>query len=153
MTERILTQVQAPKLEILGRVHGGRKGWTEVRLRPGQETSLAPPYLNVKSFGSKCTALRKKLAILLGLFGAPQWFGARRLWPPSFRPWCDTSRQSAQLWNSQSPECRTTSPNWENTTTLLQPCIQNTPQKTGEASPAGYAHGKATQMSPKAWVE
>jgi len=32
---------------------------------------------------------------------------------PSLRPWCDTSRQSAQLWISQSPECRTTSPNWE----------------------------------------
>jgi len=29
-------------------------------------------------------------------------------------PWCDTSRRSAQLWNSQSPECGITSPrNWE----------------------------------------
>jgi len=37
-------------------------------------------------------------------------------WDPSLHPWCDTSRQSAQLWNSQSPECRNTSPNWENTT-------------------------------------
>jgi len=28
-------------------------------------------------------------------------------------PWCDTSRQSAQMWNSHSPECGNTSPNWE----------------------------------------
>ena len=32
--------------------------------------------------------------------------------------WCDTSRQSEQLWNSQSPECRTTSPNREIQATL-----------------------------------
>ena len=31
-------------------------------------------------------------------------------------PWCDTSGQSAQLWNSQSPECGITSPrNWDST--------------------------------------
>ena len=38
------------------------KGRTEVRLHPRQETSLAPPYLNLKYFGSKCAALRKKIA-------------------------------------------------------------------------------------------
>jgi len=42
MTERILTQVQAPKMGFLRRVHGVTKGRTEVRLRPGQETNLAP---------------------------------------------------------------------------------------------------------------
>ena len=73
--------------------------------------------------------------------------------PPSLRPWWYTSRQSAQLWNSQSPECRTTSPNWENTTTLVRPCIQNAPRKTGEANPAGYTHGKRAQMSSKDQVE
>ena len=66
-------------------------GRTEVRLCSGQETSLAPPYLNLRSFGSICTALKKKLATLLGLFGA------RKIVPPSLRPWCDTSPQSAQL--------------------------------------------------------
>jgi len=31
-------------------------------------------------------------------------------------PWCDTSRKCRQLWNSQSPECGTTSPrNWQST--------------------------------------
>jgi len=39
MTERILTQVQAPKMGFLPRLHGVTKGRTEVRLRPGQETS------------------------------------------------------------------------------------------------------------------
>ena len=61
MTERILTQVQAPKMGFLRRVHCVTKGCTEVRLGPGKETSLAPPYLNLRSFGSKCTALKKNL--------------------------------------------------------------------------------------------
>jgi len=72
MTERILTQVQWPNMGFLRRVHGMTKGRTEVRLCPGQETNLPPPYLNLISFGRKCTALNKKLATLLGLFGAPQ---------------------------------------------------------------------------------
>jgi len=43
----------------------------EVRWRPGQEACLAPPCLNLKSFGSKCTAVKKVLVTLLGLFGVP----------------------------------------------------------------------------------
>jgi len=62
MTERILIQVQSPKMRFLRRVHRVTKGRTEVRLHPRQETSLAPPYLNLKYFGSKCAALRKKIA-------------------------------------------------------------------------------------------
>ena len=120
MTERISTQVQAPKMRFLPRLHGVTKGRTEVRLRPGQETSLAPPYLNLWYFGSKCTALKKKLTTLLRLFGPPQWFYARSIVPTCLRSWCYTSRQSAQLWNLQSPECQTTSPKWENTTTVRQ---------------------------------
>ena len=41
------------------------KGRAEVRLRLGQDTSLAPPYLNLSYFEIKCPALKKKLAILL----------------------------------------------------------------------------------------
>ena len=52
-------------------------------------------------------------------------------------PWCDTLRQGAQLWNSQSLECRTTSPNWGRTDILARPFVQNAPRKTGEASPSG----------------
>jgi len=48
MTERILTQAQAPKMGFLRRDHGVTKGRTEVRLCPGQEISLAPPYLNLQ---------------------------------------------------------------------------------------------------------
>jgi len=54
----------------------------------------------------------------------PQWFAALGIVSPSLRTWCDTSRQSAQLWNSKSPEYRTAS-TWENTTTAVRPCIQN----------------------------
>jgi len=44
----------------------------DARRRPGQETSLAPPCSKLRSFGSKCTVLKKALATLLGLFCAPQ---------------------------------------------------------------------------------
>ena len=72
VTERILTQVQAPKMGLLRRVHSVTERLTEVRLRPGQETCLALPYLNLISFGSKCTAFKKKLVTLLGPFGTTQ---------------------------------------------------------------------------------
>ena len=65
-------------------------------------------------------------------------------------------RQSAQLWNSQSPECRITShPNREIPATLVWPCDQRVPGKIAEACPAGYTHGKASQRSSKdqvAWL-
>ena len=73
--------------------------------------------------------------------------------PPLGRSRCDTSRQSAQLWNSQSPECRTTSPNREIPALLVQPSVQNAPGKIGEASLAGYTQGKAAQTSSKGHVE
>jgi len=72
MNERILTKEQAAEMGFLRRVHGVAKWHIEVRLRPGQETSLVPPYLNLNYFGSECTALKKKLAKSLGLFGGPQ---------------------------------------------------------------------------------
>jgi len=93
--------------------------------------------LNLSYFGIKCHALKKKFATLLRLFGGAQWFGVQGFVPPWLRPWYDTSRQSAQLWNWQCPECRTTPPNWENITTLVRPGIQNAHRKTGEARPAG----------------
>jgi len=40
-----------------------------------------PPYSNRRSFGSKCTVLKKVLATFLGLFGTPQRFGARGVAP------------------------------------------------------------------------
>ena len=48
------------------------QGHNEVRWRPGQETSLAPPFSNLRPFGSKCTVLKKVLVTLLGLFSAPR---------------------------------------------------------------------------------
>jgi len=44
------------------------QGRNEVRWRPGQEVNLAPPWSNMKSFGSKCTVLKKVLVTFLGLF-------------------------------------------------------------------------------------
>ena len=52
------------------------QGGTEVRWRPGQETSLVPPRSNLRSLGSKNTVLKKVLASLLWLIGAPQWLNA-----------------------------------------------------------------------------
>jgi len=47
-----------------------KQGRNEVRWRPGQEASLAPPCSKLRSFGSKFTVLQKVLVTLLGLFGA-----------------------------------------------------------------------------------
>ena len=68
----------------------------------------------------------------------------------------DTPRQSAQLRNTQKPEYRTTATLRENravTPTLVRPCVQNVPGKIGEARPADYSHGEATQRSSKDQVE
>ena len=81
MTEKISTQVQAPNMGFLRRVHGVTKGRTEVRMRPGQGTSLALPYSNLRCFGSKCTALKKRLATSPPSGSAP---GA--LCPPRYVP-------------------------------------------------------------------
>jgi len=50
MTERILSQEQMAEMGFLRRVHAVTKGRTEVRLLPGRETSLAPPYLSLGCF-------------------------------------------------------------------------------------------------------
>jgi len=44
----------------------------EVRWRPEQEPNLAPPYLNMRSYGSKFTALKEVFVTLLEIFGAPR---------------------------------------------------------------------------------
>ena len=61
MTERILTQVQTSEMGFSRRVHGVAQGRNEIRWRPGQETSLAPPISDLRSIGSKCTVLKKNL--------------------------------------------------------------------------------------------
>jgi len=58
------------------------QGRTEVRWRPAQETSLAPLFSNLMSFGSKCTVLKKALVALSGLLGA------RGIVPPSAHASC-----------------------------------------------------------------
>ena len=51
-----------------------QRPWIEhstIRLRGGPSTA------ELRSFGRKCTVLKKVLATLLGPFGGPQWFGVR----------------------------------------------------------------------------
>jgi len=66
------------------------QGRTEVRWRPGQEAGLTPTCSNLRSFGSKCTVLKKVLVTLLGLFRALRSHSAANelfpLCPPSLRP-------------------------------------------------------------------
>ena len=66
---------------VLSTITTYEQGRSEVRWRPGQEASVAPPCVNLSSFGSKCTMLKKVLVTLLGLFGA------RGVVPPSLRPY------------------------------------------------------------------
>ena len=62
MTEITLSQVQAAEMGFLRIVHGATPVRTEVRWRPGQETTLAPLCSNLRPFRSKCTVLKKNLA-------------------------------------------------------------------------------------------
>jgi len=67
------------------------QGRNEVGWRLRKETSLAPLCSNLRSFGSKCTVLKKVLMIFLWLFGTPQWFRAQGIVSPctlSLRLWC-----------------------------------------------------------------
>jgi len=47
------------------------QGRAEIGWHLGQESSLAPPCLSLRSFWSKCTVFTKVLVILLGHFGTP----------------------------------------------------------------------------------
>jgi len=40
-------------------------------MAPGAKKKFGSPMFELRSFGSKCTVLKKVLATLLGLFGAP----------------------------------------------------------------------------------
>ena len=57
------------------------QGHNEVRWHLEQKTSFPPPCSNLRSFGSKCTVLKKVLMTLLERFGSPQWFGDRGIVP------------------------------------------------------------------------
>ena len=60
------------------------RGPNEVRRRPGQEESLAPPCSNLRSLRSKCIALKQVLVTLLRFFGAR---GIVPPLPPSWHPY------------------------------------------------------------------
>ena len=51
-------------------------GRNEVRLRPGQETSLAPPCSNLRSFASKCAVEESTCDIVVTFRHPPQSFSA-----------------------------------------------------------------------------
>ena len=48
------------------------QGRTEVRWRPGQETNLAPPFSNLRSFGRKCAVEESTCDIVVTFRHAPQ---------------------------------------------------------------------------------
>jgi len=52
------------------------QGRNEVRWRPGQDASLAPPFSNLRSSGNQCTVLKNVRVTLLGFLAPSQSFGA-----------------------------------------------------------------------------
>jgi len=70
------------------------QGRNEIRWRLGQESSLAPPCSKLRSFGSKCTVLKKVLVTLLGLFGAPHSQSA----PPAVIRCLHSNSAPVELW-------------------------------------------------------
>ena len=53
------------------------QGGTGVRWARNKKQVLTSPCSNLRSFGSKCTVLKKVLAPFSGLFRCHRWFGAR----------------------------------------------------------------------------
>jgi len=85
------------------------QGRNEVRWRLGQETSLAPPCSNLRSFGSKCTVLKQVLVTLLWLFGPIGRPGNCDPLYPSFRLWCHAIKigkfsENKQIFKSERHE-------------------------------------------------
>ena len=62
----------------------------QITLNEHRKAGLSSPYLNLRSFGSKCTVLNKVLVTLLGIFGAPAviWHlgNCAPLSPPTLHP-------------------------------------------------------------------
>ena len=82
-----------------------QQGRNEIRWRPGQEASVAPPCSNPRSSGSKCTVLKNVFVTLLGLYGAPHsdWapplrFGARGIVPPLPPRYASVQYGACSLW-------------------------------------------------------
>jgi len=71
LIDRLWRSLDCCCLWIVQSQWAARAAHNEVRWRPGQETSLAPPCSNLRSFESKSTVLKKVLVTLLGLFSAP----------------------------------------------------------------------------------
>jgi len=92
------------------------QGRNELRWTLGQETSLAPPYSNLSSFGTKSTVLKKVLVTLLELFGAltvillPHSDSALGKlcppWPPSLRPLVGLPEVKKQQGRKLDETCR-----------------------------------------------
>jgi len=61
----------------------------------------------------------------------------------------DTSRQSAQLWNSQRPEYRITSPNTELTATSVRPCVYNSRERLARHVLLAKPTGKRPKGLPR----
>jgi len=87
--------------------------------------------------------IEEKTCDIVGAFRRPGYCA------PSLRPWWDTSQQSALILNSQSPECRSTSPNSEITTTLVHPCIQNAHERLVRQVLLAKSTGKQPSGRPK----
>jgi len=149
MAERIFKSSASGRDGIFAKSPQCDKGAYRDWWHRGQETSLAPPGSNLRSFGRKCTALKKKTCDIVGTFGCSSvsrpgdcaplvtplvWHFATKCVAVKF----------TELW------CRTTSPSWENITTLVWPCIRNAQRKIGETKSCWLNPRKATQMSCKA---
>jgi len=112
-------------------------------MRPGQEIRLATPSSNLGSFLSKCTVLKKKHAILLGLFGALSYLAPGAFCPPCPHRYAPSVTLRDKLRSCEIRRALNVEPllrikiSQLRLATLVRPCIQNAQRKTGEAHPAG----------------
>jgi len=111
-------------------------GAYEVRWRPRQEASLAPPCSNLRYFGSKCTVLKKVVVALLGLFGILRSDSAPGELCPLRYATAVTLRDKVPSCEIRRTLCVATSNSEMRDpilTTLVSPCVQNIPGKFGKS--------------------
>ena len=67
--QKLVSTIKTQKARVTNKTYEqGRRG----SMAPGARSKFGAPCSNLRSFGSKCTLLKKVLVTLLGLFGVPR---------------------------------------------------------------------------------
>ena len=128
---------------FLRRVHGVTEGCIQFRLRPGQKNRFGASIFEPKVFWEQMCIEEKTCDFSASPSDSPLVMSLVWHFATKSLVW------HLQLWNSQSLECRNTSPNWKDTTALVRPCIENAQRKADEEALLAKPTGKRPRCPPR----